>query len=72
MEIRPRSAEKKPSLIEITGLTRDITPGLTYPVTFNFKQNGTVTVQVLVDAGPLAERHEGQATANEGEHKGGH
>ncbi|WP_433730342.1 hypothetical protein ACQP0C_03080 [Nocardia sp. CA-129566] len=65
-------AEKKPGLIEITGLTRDITPGLTYPVTFNFKQNGTVTVQVPVDAGPLAERHEGQAAATEGEHKGGH
>ncbi|MEU0505182.1 hypothetical protein [Nocardia sp. NPDC005998] len=51
-----------PGLIEITGLTRDITPGLTYPVTFNLEQNGTVTVQVPVDAEPLAERHEGQAT----------
>ncbi|WP_433198042.1 hypothetical protein ACQP1G_02825 [Nocardia sp. CA-107356] len=64
--------EKKPGLIEITGLTRDITPGLTYPVTFNFKQNGTVTVQVPVDAGTLADRHEGQAATTEGEHKGGH
>ena len=65
--------EKKPGLIEITGLTKDITPGLTYPVTFNFKQNGTVTVQVPVDAGALAERHEdGNAAAPEGEHKGGH
>ncbi|MFX0580030.1 hypothetical protein [Nocardia nepalensis] len=64
--------EKKPGLIEITGLTRDVTPGLTYPVTFNFKQNGTVTVQVPVDAGQQTERHEGQAAATEGEHKGGH
>ncbi|WP_433627303.1 hypothetical protein [Nocardia sp. CA-120079] len=64
--------EKKPGLIEITGLSKDIIPGLTYPVTFNFKQNGTVTVQVPVDAGADAERHEGQTTATEGEHKGGH
>lgn len=64
--------EQKPGLIEITGLTKDITPGLTYPVTFNFKQNGTVTVQVPVDAGVMTERHEGQTAATEGEHKGGH
>ncbi|WP_245566988.1 hypothetical protein [Nocardia vinacea] len=64
--------EKKPGLIEITGLTKDIIPGLTYPVTFNFKQNGTVTVQVPVDAGAVTERHEGQTAATEGEHKGGH
>lgn len=64
--------EKKPGLIEITGLTKDIIPGLTYPVTFNFKQNGTVTVQVPVDAGAATERHEGQTAATEGEHKGGH
>lgn len=64
--------EKKPGLIEITGLTKDIIPGLTYPVTFNFKQNGTVTVQVPVDAGVATERHEGQTAATEGEHKGGH
>ncbi|WP_433758394.1 hypothetical protein [Nocardia sp. CA-135398] len=64
--------EQKPGLIEITGLTKDITPGLTYPITFNFKQNGTVTVQVPVDAGAATERHEGQTAATEGEHKGGH
>ncbi|MEV5840284.1 hypothetical protein [Nocardia sp. NPDC052112] len=64
--------EQKPGLIEITGLTKDITPGLTYPVTFNFKQNGTVTVQVPVDAGAVTERHEGQTAATESEHKGGH
>ncbi len=63
---------KRPGLIEITGLTKDIIPGLTYPVTFNFKQNGTVTVQVPVDAGAATERHEGQTAATEGAHKGGH
>ncbi|MGY4100252.1 hypothetical protein ACW2Q0_11965 [Nocardia sp. R16R-3T] len=61
-------AEKRPGLIEITGLTKDITPGLTYPVTFNFKQNGTVTVQVPVDAGAVTERHEGQTAATKGGH----
>ncbi|MEV4240823.1 hypothetical protein AB0J47_37260 [Nocardia sp. NPDC049737] len=71
-EKTPVDPEKKPGLIEITGLTKDITPGLTYAVTFNFKQNGTVTVQVPVDAGAGTERHEGQAAATEGEHKGGH
>ncbi|RMI29355.1 hypothetical protein EBN03_26215 [Nocardia stercoris] len=38
-------------LVEISGLHRDVTPGLTYPVTFNFKQNGTVAVSAPVDAG---------------------
>jgi copper(I)-binding protein len=50
--------EAKSGLIEITGLTKDIIPGLTYTVSFNFKQNGTVQVQVPVDAGS-ADRHEG-------------
>ncbi|WSG63458.1 hypothetical protein OHB12_27145 [Nocardia sp. NBC_01730] len=50
--------EANPILIEITGLTKDITPGLTYNVSFNFKQNGTVQVQVPVDAGTDTERHE--------------
>ncbi|MGY1947935.1 hypothetical protein [Nocardia asiatica] len=49
--------EAKPIQIEITGLTKDITPGLTYNVSFNFKQNGTVQVQVPVDAGLHTERH---------------
>ncbi|WP_225727659.1 MULTISPECIES: hypothetical protein [unclassified Nocardia] len=64
-----------PALIEITGLTRDITPGLTYQVTFNFKQNGTVNVQVPVDAGPLSARQgdtSDKAAAETGEHKSGH
>ncbi|WP_406269408.1 hypothetical protein [Nocardia sp. NBC_00881] len=60
--------EANPILIEITGLTKDITPGLTYNVSFNFKQNGTVQMQVPVDAGTETERHEsdksGPAEAN--------
>ncbi|WP_433661336.1 hypothetical protein ACQPW1_03490 [Nocardia sp. CA-128927] len=64
--------EAKPILIEITGLTKDITPGLTYNVAFNFKQNGTVQVQVPVDAG-ATERHESDKSgATEAEHKSGH
>ncbi|MEU7766258.1 hypothetical protein AB0B25_14145 [Nocardia sp. NPDC049190] len=50
--------EANPILIEITGLNKDITPGLTYNVSFDFKQNGTAQVQVPVDAGTKAERHE--------------
>ncbi|MFF3227858.1 hypothetical protein ACFYV7_34035 [Nocardia suismassiliense] len=62
----------QPILIEITGLTRDITPGLTYNVAFNFKQNGTVQVQVPVDAGTHTERHESDLSGPaEVEHKGG-
>lgn len=64
--------EAHPILLEITGLTRDITPGLTYNVAFNFKQNGTVQVQVPVDAG-ATERHESDKSgAAEAEHPGGH
>ncbi|MEU7139099.1 hypothetical protein ABZ942_06590 [Nocardia sp. NPDC046473] len=64
--------EARPILIEITGLTKDITPGLTYNVAFNFKQNGTVQVQVPVDAG-ATERHESDKSgAAEAEHTGGH
>nr|WP_063709828.1 hypothetical protein [Nocardia transvalensis] len=64
----------QPILVEITNLTRDITPGLTYQVTFNFKENGTVQVHVPVDAGPDTARKEGAPAAAEGaaEHKGGH
>ncbi|WP_330183756.1 hypothetical protein OHB26_09080 [Nocardia sp. NBC_01503] len=42
---------QKPLLVEVTGLTKDVTPGLTYPVTFIFKEAGTVVVNVPVDAG---------------------
>ncbi|WP_067845011.1 hypothetical protein [Nocardia lijiangensis] len=64
----------KPATIEITGLTKDITPGLTYTVSFNFKENGTVQVQVPVDAGTEAERHESDKSgpAAGGGHGGGH
>ncbi|WP_019931622.1 hypothetical protein [Nocardia sp. BMG111209] len=55
------NTENRTVLVEITGLTKDITPGLTYPVTFNFKDNGTVLVNVPVDAGSnrdqAAEQH---------------
>ncbi|MFF0541826.1 hypothetical protein ACWEVD_30215 [Nocardia thailandica] len=44
--------EAKPGSIEIQGLVKDIVPGLTYTVTFNFKDAGTIQVQVPVDAGP--------------------
>ncbi|MGV9741957.1 hypothetical protein [Nocardia farcinica] len=65
--------EAEHALIEITGLTKDITPGLAYTVSFNFKENGTVQVQVPVDAGTEAERHESPLSgpAPEG-HGGGH
>ncbi|MFI1914453.1 hypothetical protein [Nocardia sp. NPDC020380] len=53
-----------PLLIEVTGLTRDVTPGLTYPLTFNFKEAGTVVVNVPVDAGPEAQRAEPSQSAS--------
>ncbi|WP_084514858.1 hypothetical protein [Nocardia acidivorans] len=42
---------QKPLLVEVTALTKDVTPGLTYPVTFIFKEAGTVVINVPVDAG---------------------
>ena len=57
--------EANPALIEITGLTEDITPGLTYHLSFNFKQNGTVQVQVPVDASAAPAR---VGAATEAEH----
>nr|WP_068022384.1 hypothetical protein [Nocardia mexicana] len=62
----------KPILVEISGLTQNITPGLTYKVTFNFKENGTVQVDVPVDAGPDAARKEDKAAEGAGEGKSGH
>ncbi|MFI5780043.1 hypothetical protein [Nocardia sp. NPDC051570] len=56
-----------PLLVEITGLSKDITPGLTYQVTFNFKDAGTVAVNVPVDAGPDLARKDGEKAA---EHSG--
>ncbi|MFC9993184.1 hypothetical protein [Nocardia sp. NPDC127526] len=63
-----------PILVEFTGLTKDITPGLTYPVTFNFKENGTVVVNVPVDAGHELERVVNEKSGGESEPKpaGGH
>ncbi|MVU79393.1 hypothetical protein GPX89_19365 [Nocardia sp. ET3-3] len=48
----------KPILVEVTGLTKDITPGLTYPLSFVFKNGGTVAINVPVDAGPNNPRQE--------------
>ncbi|MEV6429961.1 hypothetical protein [Nocardia sp. NPDC051463] len=62
----------KPATIEISGLTRDITPGLTYAVKFNFKQGGTIQVQVPVDAGTGTERHESDKSGAAEPAKGGH
>ncbi len=64
---RPADPYAHPILVEITGLTKDVVPGLTYGVTFNFKDAGTVAVQVPVDAGPDTPRHESATIA---EHKG--
>jgi len=66
--------EADPALIEITGLTKDITPGLTYAVTFDFKDSGTVEMEVPVDAGLHTDRHEGELSGStEGSsHGGGH
>lgn len=66
--------EADPALIEITGLAKNITPGLTYAVTFDFKESGTVEMEVPVDAGLHTDRHEGELSGStEGSsHGGGH
>ncbi|WUA07520.1 hypothetical protein OG225_36495 [Nocardia sp. NBC_01377] len=68
--------EADPARIGITGLTRDIIPGLTYSVVFNFERNGPVKIEVPVDAGTATERHESDKSgpASEGGHggSGGH
>ncbi|WP_227984710.1 hypothetical protein [Nocardia spumae] len=64
---QPADPNAHPILVEITGLTRDVVAGLTYGVTFNFKDAGTVQVQVPVDAGPDTPRHEAATIA---EHEG--
>ncbi|WP_433670155.1 hypothetical protein ACQP06_02445 [Nocardia sp. CA-136227] len=59
----------KPILIEVTGLAKDVNPGLTYPLTFNFKEGGTVVVNTPVDAGPNNPRPEpAKAEKKGGEH----
>ncbi|HLS77378.1 MAG TPA: hypothetical protein VK083_11360 [Nocardia sp.] len=60
-----------PARIEITGLTQDIKPGLTYTVSFNFKENGTVQVQVPVDAGHTTERQVSELSGPAPEGAGG-
>ncbi|WP_328711693.1 hypothetical protein [Nocardia salmonicida] len=62
---------KTPATIEITGLTKDIVPGLTYNVTFNFKDAGTVQVSVPVDAAAIA-RIENEKSGPAPEGAGGH
>ncbi|MET9492351.1 hypothetical protein [Nocardia sp. NPDC006630] len=55
---KPADPDAHPLLIEVDGLTKDITPGLTYPVTFIFKEGGTVALNVPVDAGANNPRSE--------------
>ncbi|MFD3595399.1 hypothetical protein ACFWU5_21960 [Nocardia sp. NPDC058640] len=61
---------KTPATIEITGLAKDIVPGLTYNVTFNFKDAGTVQVSVPVDAAAV-ERVENEKSGPAPEGAGG-
>ncbi|MGU3432863.1 hypothetical protein ACNHUS_07570 [Actinomycetes bacterium M1A6_2h] len=39
-------------LVELDGLSADVRPGLTVPMTFSFERAGDVVVNVPVDAGP--------------------
>ncbi|MGW5440044.1 hypothetical protein [Nocardia asteroides] len=61
----------KPGSIEITGLSKTIYPGLTYNVTFNFKDAGTVQVSVPVDAAEV-DRVENDKSGPAPEGAGGH
>lgn len=70
--IQTEGGETKPARIEITGLTQKITPGLTYDVSFNFKENGAVVVQVPVDAGVDTPRHESELSKSTTGSTGGH
>ncbi|MFC4377042.1 hypothetical protein ACFO5K_23445 [Nocardia halotolerans] len=63
--------QAEPAKIEIDGLAEEITPGLTYSVTFNFKDAGTVEVAVPVDAAD-AERIENDMSGPAPEGAGGH
>ncbi|MGW0181968.1 hypothetical protein [Nocardia sp. NPDC003345] len=58
--------------IEVTGLTKNIIPGLTYDFTFNFKESGTVEVQVPVDAGLDTARLESELSKSTTGSAGGH
>ncbi len=70
--IKTEGGETTTARIEITGLTQNITPGLTYDVTFNFKNNGNVLVQVPVDAGVETPRHESELSKSTTGSAGGH
>jgi copper(I)-binding protein len=69
------TVESTPLLVEVTELKKDLTPGLTIGVTFDFEVNGAVTLQVPVDAGHDTPRYQdsekeaGEAAQQEG---GGH
>lgn len=64
--------EAEPGSIVIQNLNKDIVPGLTYTVTFNFKDAGTIQVQVPVDAGPDIERVVTEKSGPAPEAPGGH
>lgn len=65
---QPANPAEHPILVEITGLTENVIPGLTYGVTFNFKDAGTVKIQVPIDAGPDTPRHESATIVEHQEH----
>ncbi|PKV78215.1 hypothetical protein [Nocardia fluminea] len=71
IDIPSNDPVKNPGTIEITGLTEDIVPGLTYNVTFNFKDAGTVQVSVPVDAAAVP-RIENEKSGSAPEGAGGH
>ncbi|GAA2791026.1 hypothetical protein [Saccharopolyspora taberi] len=54
-------SERREVRITVNGLTQDITPGVTIPVTFVFEKAGPVTVQVPIgaDHNPRPEGHGG-------------
>ncbi|MFD6398299.1 hypothetical protein [Nocardia sp. NPDC060249] len=71
VDVPSKDPVKTPGTIEITGLTKDIVPGLTYNVTFNFKDAGTVQVSVPVDAAAVP-RIENEKSGPAPEGAGGH
>lgn len=71
IDVPSKDPVKVPATIEITGLAKDIVPGLTYNVTFNFKDAGTVQVSVPVDAAAVA-RIENEKSGPAAEGAGGH
>lgn len=43
-------------VVELNGISEDVRPGLTFPVTFTFEKAGDIAVQVPIDAGHLLPR----------------